>query len=292
MGKKTEKKLKKYFCEICDFVSRDKNDYRRHLSTRKHRDGNNGNKNGNTLDEFVCDICRKEYKFRSGLSRHKRKCLANTDETVEKKQKKTEEKLCYNNEDIMKLLKLTNDLLGEHQQSIHKLADKPTTINNKMTINMYLNDQCADAMSLKDFIDQVKVSVDDLLYTRQHGYVKGISNIFVKRLADLDPKDRPIHCSDKKRMQFYVKEEDKWEKDNKHQKIDRSIAAITHKQIKQIREWEKQHPNLLENDKLTGVWHEMCNRTMGGIEDAERYKNKMNIKKEVSSAVEVKDAMK
>jgi len=179
-----------------------------------------------------------------------------------------------------------HDLIGQLAGQSH------TIINNKMTINMYLNDQCADAMNLTDFVDKVKVSLEDLLYTQQHGYVKGISNIFVKNLSDLDPSERPIHCSDKKRMQFYVKDENKWEKDNKHVKIDRSIAEITHKQIKTIREWEDQHPNFLDDDKLTGIWHEMCNRTMGGIKDVDRNKNKVNIKKEVSSAVEVKDAMK
>tara|TARA_B110000483_G_C18196672_1_gene543316 strand:- start:3445 stop:3933 length:489 start_codon:yes stop_codon:yes gene_type:complete len=161
-----------------------------------------------------------------------------------------------------------------------------------MTINMYLNEECKNAMNLTDFVNKVKVSLEDLMYTQQHGYVKGISNIFLKNLTDLDPKDRPIHCSDKKRMQFYVKEEDKWEKDKQHMKIDSSIAKITHKQILKIREWEDNHPDFLENDELTHIWQKMCAETMGGSKDIERNKNCINIKKEVSNVVEVKDAMK
>jgi len=296
MEKKPQKNRKTYKCNKCDFSSRDKKDYRRHLTTRKHRDGNNGNKNGNTCSDFICDVCRKEYKFRSGLSRHQKKCYKNNDDDVEKKTEEIFPRKSTNNETIESLMKQCanintkcdnmHDLIGQLAGQSH------TIINNKMTINMYLNDQCADAMNLTDFVDKVKVSLEDLLYTQQHGYVKGISNIFVKNLSDLDPSERPIHCSDKKRMQFYVKDENKWEKDNKHVKIDRSIAEITHKQIKTIREWEDQHPNFLDDDKLTGIWHEMCNRTMGGIKDVDRNKNKVNIKKEVSSAVEVKDAMK
>ena len=76
--------------------------------------------------------------------------------------------------------------------------------NKKMTINVFLNQECKNAMNLTDFVENVKVSLEDLNYTKEHGYIKGISNIFVKHLNDLDPKERPIHCSDKKRLQFYV----------------------------------------------------------------------------------------
>ncbi len=134
----------------------------------------------------------------------------------------------------------------------------------------------------------VKVSLEDLLYTKNHGFVKGISNIFVKQLQDMEPTQRPIHCSDKKRLQFYVKDADKWEKDNSHEKIDKTIDEITFKQIKQVKLWEKEHPNYLEDDKLLMEWQTMIrNMTTGTNSNMTMDKEKSYIKKELGMTVEV-----
>jgi len=265
---------------------------------------------------FCCEDCDLTFVTKLDLIQHKNKCLNPslnyTDDTNDKllallpkltdAMIKIAEKtpIANTNCDNKMTINDTNDkllaLLPKLTDAMIKIAENPsianTNCNNKMTINMYLNEECKNAMNLTDFVNKVKVSLEDLMYTQQHGYVKGISNIFLKNLTDLDPKDRPIHCSDKKRMQFYVKEEDKWEKDKQHMKIDSSIAKITHKQILKIREWEDNHPDFLENDELTHIWQKMCAETMGGSKDIERNKNCINIKKEVSNVVEVKDAMK
>ena len=159
--------------------------------------------------------------------------------------------------------------------------------NKKMTINVFLNQECKNAMNLTDFVENVKVSLEDLNYTKEHGYIKGISNIFVKHLKDLDPKERPIHCSDKKRLQFYVKEENKWEKDKANAKIDKTIEDITVKQIKRIKEWEKKHPDYLQNDKLLQEWHRMIQQITGSGEEVQ----KEQIKKSLGNTIEIKDAM-
>ena len=77
--------------------------------------------------------------------------------------------------------------------------------NKKMKINFYLNEKCKDAMNLSDFVNNLNISLEDLLYTQEHGYAEGISNIFVKHLQDLNPYKRPIRCCDKKSMQFYAR---------------------------------------------------------------------------------------
>jgi hypothetical protein len=157
-----------------------------------------------------------------------------------------------------------------------------------MSINVYLNEHCKDAMNLTDFIGNLKVSLEDLKYTKDHGYVKGISNIFVKQLQDMKPTERPIHCSDKKRLQFYVKDENQWKKDKVHSKIDKSIDDVTIKQIKQIKLWEKENPNYLNNERLLMQWHTMIHNAMGGSNDDGRVKNKDSIKKEIEITLEVK----
>tara|TARA_B110000483_G_scaffold243553_1_gene334079 strand:+ start:6862 stop:7536 length:675 start_codon:yes stop_codon:yes gene_type:complete len=163
--------------------------------------------------------------------------------------------------------------------------------NKKMTINVFLNQECKNAMNLKDFVQNVKISLEDLNYTKEHGYIKGISNIFAKHLQDLDPKERPIHCSDSKRLQFYVKEEDKWNKDKSNAKIDKTIEDITIKQIKRIKEWESKNPNYLTDDKLLQEWHRMIQQITGSGDEGEREKNKEQIKKSIGNTIEIKDAM-
>ena len=163
--------------------------------------------------------------------------------------------------------------------------------NKKMTINVFLNEKCKDAMNLTDFVENLKISLQDLEYTKEEGYVKGISNIFTKHLTDLKPTERPIHCCDKKRLQFYIKDEDKWEKDEENTKIDKTIQDVTVKQIKKLREWEDQHPGYLKDETLLMEWHHMLREIMGGGEDEEINRNKEQIKKKISETIELKNAM-
>ena len=64
-----------------------------------------------------------------------------------------------------------------------------------------------------DFAESIQLQLSDLEAVGQAGYVEGISNIIVKNLKALDVTERPIHCADKKREVIYIKDEDKWEKE-------------------------------------------------------------------------------
>jgi hypothetical protein len=164
--------------------------------------------------------------------------------------------------------------------------------NNKISINVFLNEHCKEAISLKDFISNIKISLDDLKYTNEHGYVKGISNIFTKHLTDLEATQRPIHCSDKKRLQFYIKDSDKWERDQQNKKLDNSIQELTKKQIIELKQWEAVHPNYLNNNSEYIEWHKMVQNLMGGGTLQAQNKNTESIKKVISQTVDIKDAIK
>ena len=179
-------------------------------------------------------------------------------------------------------------LIDSQNEMIPKLGNNN---NNNVSINIFLNQQCTDAMNLTDFVKNIKISLEDLQYTNEHGYVKGISNIFQKNLTDLKATERPIHCSDKKRLQFYVKDEDKWEKDVTHEKMKKGIESIGKQQILQIKEWEKQHPDFLEHEEQYMEWNKMVGNMMGGDTQQRRNKNIENIKKIISNDVAVKDAL-
>ena len=268
MEKSGEKSGNKKYCEKCDYYARDNYDWTRHLSTRKHKMDNMDNKMDNMdnkktqkvviLKLFNCDFCSKNYKFKSGLCKHIKKYHSNIktttrDSSVDKEKESLKEEVKELRTIMLEMMKAQSETNKQFQTTINRVIDEAGTtnnFNNKTSINIYLNEKCKDAMNLTDFVDQLKISLDDLMYTKNHGYVKGISNIFVKQLQDMKPTERPIHCSDRKRLQFYVKDEDKWEKDN-NEKIDKTINKVSQKQIKMIKDWEKEHPNWNNNDNET-----------------------------------------
>ena len=295
MEKKFQKSSKKFYCKKCDYSSNRESQWRRHLSTTKHKMDNMDNTLDNSKSTkrcFEC-ACGKVYKYNSGLSKHKKKCpLIMKNEVVPVVTENTttsSSKTGLSVEVLNKLVEQNNTLMEKviELSKDRQVINYQNCGNKKMTINVFLNQECKNAMNLTDFVENVKVSLEDLNYTKEHGYIKGISNIFVKHLKDLDPKERPIHCSDKKRLQFYVKEENKWEKDKANAKIDKTIEDITVKQIKRIKEWEKKHPDYLQNDKLLQEWHRMIQQITGSGEEVQ----KEQIKKSLGNTIEIKDAM-
>ena len=190
-------------------------------------------------------------------------------------------------------------LLEQNAVLIEKMSSMKTETNNnisyqncgnkKMTINVYLNEKCKDAMNLSDFVNNLNISLEDLHYTQEHGYAEGISNLFVKHLQDLNPYNRPIHCCNQKSMQFYVRDENKWLKDKENKKINKSIQDLTVKQIKHLKEWEEKNPNYLKDEKLLNQWQELVHEIMGPSEDNNREKDKEMIIKKLGKTVNIKD---
>ena len=285
-------------------------------------------KNANTKFEF-CQ-CGKKFKTRGGLWKHQKKCnieitdikknvskiVSNVSKNVSNVSapSKTEPKLSVDEElkhlqlqkaklEVEKLKKeieninkpqtSTNSLTNELVETIGKIAGNNNCNNtNNISINMYLNEQCKNAMNLEDFVRNITVSLQDLDYSKQNGYAKGIANIFMKQLADLEPTERPIHCSDKKRLQFYVKDDDKWEKDEDNIKLTTSIKSVGMEQVKKMSVWEKEHPNYMNNPKELAIWQTMLESVSGGVNKDEIKKNEHKIKKELGKVVDIKEELK
>ena len=164
-----------------------------------------------------------------------------------------------------------------------------TNITQQMTVNIFLNEECKNALNLNDFLRTLDLSVEDLLYTSQNGYSKGIANIFVKKLQDLKPTERPIHCSDKDELHFYIKDQNVWEKDKENMKIDRSIEHITQKQIQKIKEWERGNPTWQHTDKDAKFYMNLIKEAVGGLTEAERKENFEKIRKELGINIDIGD---
>ena len=284
---------KRYTCVRCNFTSKNKKDYTKHLGTRKHK-----RLAGEIVEScekrYKCEKCNKMYLHHSSYYRHKSKCKVEVSsvKVPVDNEKENLKKVIKNQVDIIErqtkeaevMRGLMKELITATREMVPKIG------NNNVSINVFLNEHCKDAMNLTDFVNQIRITLDDLMKTRQSGYADGIANIFIRNLRDLSDVERPIHCSDKKRLKFYVKEDDKWDKDD-GDKMKKAIDEVAIKQVRAIKGWEDTHPGYLEDDNLIHQWRAMIQATMGGANDDDREKNEKEICKNVGENIILKDAM-
>jgi hypothetical protein len=235
----------KYVCESCDYCTSRKSQYERHVATNKHKQLQKSTKINNSVLEsstsFLCN-CGKKYKDRTGLWRHKKKCIDPEEGSQEKKQNYS-----VLNENVLALIKQNQEL----QKQLFELASKPNTINNNtnntmnnsFNLNMFLNETCKDAMNLTDFVDSLKISFADLENTGKLGYEKGISQIFINGLKQLELNKRPIHCTDTKREKLHIRDKDAWETDQEKEKIRMAVRKVANKNVNQIADWFNANPD-------------------------------------------------
>ena len=148
-------------------------------------------------------------------------------------------------------------------------------------------------MNITDFVQNIQLSLEDITYTNKNGFAKGITNIITNQLKDISPTERPLHCSDNEKLQFYVKDENKWEKDDGDQKFDNIMSQLRLKQIQTLSKWEEMHPNWKEDQEKTTHW-QMCVRNITGSQlSPQQYENEKEfIKKDLAKKVSMEDAMK
>ena len=102
---------------------------------------------------------------------------------------------------------------------------------------------CIRDRNITDFVDSIKLQLNDLMEVGELGYVEGISKIIVKNLNNLDETERPVHCTDKKRETMYVKDEGEWNKeDDKKTKLKKAITKVADKNIKLLPQFREKYP--------------------------------------------------
>ena len=235
-----------------------------------------------------CKNCEKKYKTRVGLWKHNKICI------IDQQQKNKGDDISVNQ--IDKLTNLIFDVVKQNQELQKQLLDlakegKNITNNNnshnKFNLNFFLNEQCKDALNITDFVASLQLQLSDLENIGEYGYVRGISNLFINGLKQLDIFKRPIHCSDVKRETMYVKDKDAWEKENdKRDKLKLAIKYLAHKNVKQIPEWQEENPDYKDSESNT---HEqflkIVNESMGGYNEEEDSKNYNKIIRNVAKEV-------
>jgi hypothetical protein len=154
--------------------------------------------------------------------------------------------MCKENKDLHKIL------LEQNANSVGNITNN-TTINNMnhFNLNVFLNEHCKDAINLNTFINDLVITVEDYEQTGKLGYVENLSRILINGLKQLDVYKRPIHCTDIKRETIYIKENDKWDKDNeKNEKIMGVVETIAERNLKTFPKWAALHPNHRELDSI------------------------------------------
>jgi len=276
-NKKNPKKPQIFLCKICDFNTCNKKDFTRHVSTDKHIKLTNPNiKTQKT--SFNCN-CGKSYRHSSSLSLHKKKC-----KPTELDLKNNTENFTNQKELIMILLQQNNELQNKiidlcKEKSIMNINNN--SHNKTFNLQVFLNETCKNAMNITDFINSLQLQLSDLENVGEVGYIEGISNIIIKNLNALDVTERPVHCTDKKRETMYVKDEDKWEKEDENKdKMHKMVRKIANKNIYLISQFREKYPDYKKTSSVVSdQFNKIIIESMGGNGDNEYAKEDKIIRK-------------
>jgi len=230
---------------------------------------------------YICCNCNKKYQDRSGLWRHKKTCLSpilsNTQKQDNSNHKNTDNDDDSDNDSddeistkqlILLMIQQSNkvqDALIEMSKQISTNINNSNnnnnsnitnnnshnqTTNNSFNLQFFLNETCKNAMNITDFANSINLQLSDLINVGEVGYVEGISNIIVKNLNALDVTQRPVHCTDKKRETIYIKDDDKWEKDENEVKLKKFIKAIAFKNQKLFPKFKEKYPDYNDSESI------------------------------------------
>lgn len=278
--------------------------------------------------KVVCDKCGKKYKDRSGLFYHKKKCSQKIEDSLINSILLTPDlvmKLITQNQEFKELLMVqcntiagqgtiiagqgtiiagqSNNIIeqsktiSEQSKNALELASKvsmnnshnTTNSHNKFNLQFFLNETCKNAITAEQFVENIKITFDDLENVGNKGFVDGISDIIVKQLRTLDVTERPFHCTDAKRETMYIKEDAKegdsgWVKDSQEKvKMKRVVKIVAKKNLNKIPEWHTEHPeiNVLDSKDYDMNHKIMWNSLGDGDEDSLREKVAKRVAKEV-----------
>ena len=288
--KSCSKVTQKYHCEKCNYFTSKKSSFEKHFDTKKHKVTVS-----DTKVAYICENCEKKYNSRNGLWVHKKNCFSNHCHLFEKKTPSHQNNVNINelsDKDLIMMLinkneELQNLLIGqvkEKDECITKMMDvlkngtnnttntnNTNCMNNNKTFNLqfFLNETCKDAMNITDFVESIKLQLSDLEQMGEVGYIEGLSNIITSNLKIMDITERPVHCTDKKRETIYIKDDNKWEKeDDNKSKLRKIIKKIASKNYKLLPEYREKYPGCQYADSKHGdKYNKMMIEVLGGAGD-------------------------
>jgi len=224
-----QKRAEKFVCENCDFGCSKKSNYENHLRTSKHKKLTNTSEKVPNSTKYYCK-CGKSYKHRQSLNNHYKSCTYTEQPEDNNNNKDNKDLINYlikENTDLKKML---------IENSGNKMINSNNTNNsNIFNIQLFLNEDCKDAMNMTEFIESIQLTLEDMTKINQEGQTEGISKLLINKLQNIDILKRPMHCSDSKKETIFVKDNDKWEQEGKDKsKIKKALDKITMKSIETL----------------------------------------------------------
>lgn len=275
-------------CDICDYYTCNKKDYTKHLTTSKHIKMTTMVTCGdNNPLPLVC-ACGNTYKYRQGLSRHKKTCdnintnlvnnetdpdVKNSNNTATDNKDELITYLIKENQEFKNMILefVKKDSYNQCTTNTNNNNNNNHSNNKTFNLNFFLNETCKDAMNMKDFIKSLEMSLPELEKMGEVGFAEGMSRVFVDRLNQLDVTKRPIHCSDVKREIIHIKDENKWEKDNANlDRLRKIIKQLTIKNILKVDDWKKANQGCTEyNSRKNDQYLRINMEAVGPVDDTE-----------------------
>jgi hypothetical protein len=300
LTKKSQKSQLDFYCEKCDYITSKKADYDKHILTLKHT--NVDQCLPKSRKKYICS-CEKEYSCKQSLSIHKQKCKHfmtnnnNNNTEINNNFLNNDVKMLTNL--VLEVVKSNNDFQKQNSEFQKQMFEiyKNGIVNNNIThtnshnksfnLNFFLNETCKDAMNLSDFINSLNIQLTDLESVGKLGFVDGISNIIIKNLEALEVEKRPIHCCDAKRETMYIKDQDKWEKeDNELKRMKELVRTVRDKNISMVNTWRDLYPECVKSDsKKTTQFNEIYMEAFGGEKGTKQEKEEKIISKIAKSVV-------
>ena len=268
-NKEQKESTLKYTCEKCDFICSKKSNYDKHIITRKHINNYTElQKEAIKMPKkYVC-ICGKDYVHRQGLYTHKKTCTYDKEKNViinPMEEVKTLTSL------VMELMKSNTDLQKQLVEVCKNTSNTTNNIHNNshnktFNLQFFLNEQCKDAMNISDFADSFDLQLSDLESIGELGYVEGITKLFVDKLNSMDIYKRPIHCSDAKREILYVKDDNKWEREERNNpKLRYAIKTVSFRNMKLAVLWSDTYPESKDGEShLNDTYMKLIKESTGG----------------------------
>jgi len=271
-----------FVCKKCDVTCSTLSKWNRHIATQKHMKLQKGSEKRQTL--FACKKCKKTYTTQGNVNRHEIKCETgiierllsdNTElrnlivEQTNTNSKTIETIILQNNENLTKIMLQNKETIIECCKPINNNTVIHQTNNNsqKFNIQIFLNEQCKDAINFSDFINNIQISYEDLENNAQLGFVGGISKIFLDNLKQLDVTERPIHCTDVKRETIYIKDENTWTKQPDDKKLQKAIQTVSYRSMGKLAEWKQENPDYKDcNSKFSQKCLDIHRNTLAGSE--------------------------
>jgi hypothetical protein len=278
-----------YGCALCGYNTSNSWRWSKHLETQKHQAAaahhqQEDDDSASRASTHMCATCGKVYRHPSSLSRHRRRC--------------TRTSVPAGPGQSIEVLRTKAALYDEHKQSVAELkalveqvVSQPATTVNHLHINLILESRCSGAINMSEFINRLQLTLDDLSYTRENGCAKGVSQLLIKNLVDMQPASRPIQCVDRPGRALYIREANRWGIDPDGSALGLQINAVRRKQLASLKAWDKANPEWRSTEGGTQAYLKMVQELAGEQGQESRERCLRHVEREIGRACRFEDVV-